>query len=225
MSKLQIIVFGRPEKFKPAELFSVPTVFFASSDRMGALSGSQSDWVWMLDEDCVPVVSPNQIYQQIAELDQNVIYGGIYQNPTSSSWLTQAYNFLCNFWVLESKSENLLGGSLLISSKARIALVDQQPPFLWGGEDTYLIRQLQKGGFSCRSVSWLNVTHSPQQSLKKVVLRAWAHGCHAAVYGLESTKMQKQRIFKSPHFWKFSPFFAIHFLFFGLGYFWHKDSA
>lgn len=194
-----------------------------SVDREAAIRSSEADWLVLLDEDCY-FDSPSALHKFIcqSELHPEIsIWGGRYQSESTASYSVRAYNELCNVWVQSSetfeKTGNLLGGCLALKvANVRDSL--SANPIAWGGEDTYLIRQLQKKGFRTRQSPLLRVVHAPSsQTFSRIRRRALLHGKNRSEFQLQTTCYSSAvglLLVRSIRFW---PFWALHFLFLTLG--------
>lgn len=187
---------------------------FEKVDREKEVLNSDSEWIFFLDEDChLPDPEFLSRFKTLAANHPSVhLWGGLYQNSLNSSYTEKAYNQLCNFWVLLSANdENLLGGCLALHVPTVKPLLTKNP-ISWGGEETFLLRSLQRNKLNCRLNQDLNVKHSPgPQSLQTVWQRGLVHGFNRIEFKLGTRKVAAKGLlfgFKNFFYW---PFWLLHF--------------
>jgi len=179
---------------------------------------SSAEWIFFLDEDCL--LPDGQFLNRFESLSKTFpevqIWGGLYLSFNQAAYSVKAYNELCNFWVLLShqgaRTRNLLGGALALHIPSVKPLI-QKNPISWGGEDTYLLRVLQKAGIDSRYSKEISVYHNPPpQSLLALWNRASKHGESRKKYHLETPTYSLNgflHAFRNIRFW---PVWAFHFV-------------
>jgi hypothetical protein len=206
------------EKFADSSVCVRSVVNALGVDRESQILASSSEWILFLDEDCE--IPSRKFFEKLSGLTRasgNIaIFGGLYLDPPKATYGTQAYNRLCNLWVLKSQTEigvaNLLGGCLLVHATAIKSEVKKNP-IRWGGEDTFLLRSLQRAGFVCRLERGLSVIHSPPRApWSSFFRRAFLHGKHRERFSLHTTGMSFEGWKYLLLGFRFWPFWALHFL-------------
>jgi len=184
--------------------------------RLDGVRRTSQELVLFLDEDCELPDSQylNRLQRAYQMSDKKSILGGCYLNSRQAGYSAKAYNSLCNSWVLSTGQdqtiENLLGGCLAIPRK----ILDQNTLnecTSWGGEDTFLLRQLQKGGVRLTLLRELDVVHHAQGTIAKWIRRGFRQGYHREKYFLSS----KKKNFSTRLLYQgvvFFPYYFMHFL-------------
>lgn len=171
---------------------------------LGALAAA-GDILYFLDDDCL-LPSRDHIKQALARLNQlpsESLLGGSYLGDQGV--LGAAYHEMVTEWVRlgasplsESspttlKVENLLGGNFFVTKKTYFKIPFQySSPY--GGEDTEFFRAHSDAGHGLYFCPEMSVRHLENNSVKKILLRAWCHGREREVLGLKSNQSKRARL-------------------------------
>ena len=194
--------------------------------RIKMLNEALGTIVIFLDEDTL-LKDPEFIQRVMALVEKNPkmkIFGGLYEDHPEGLWSDRAYNFICNMWVLMAarpvsteifQTKQLLGGCIVVNKENLDLGGIFDPPF-WGGEDTFFFRQAQAKGISLHFSPKINVRHPCGGNLSKWIKRAYRHGKHGVLFGLNCRENYKlQNIFAFKRYWFeiliFSPAISLHF--------------
>lgn len=178
---------------------------------------SSADWILFLDEDCsLPDACFLERFQKLThDFPEVQVWGGLYLTEKKSAYSVKAYNELCNSWVLLSdqkvRTGNLLGGSMALHVPS-VKPYLKENPIHWGGEETFLLRVLQKNGMTCRHTPELNVIHHPDpQTLQTLWKRGAAHGKSRKQFQLETSRYSSQGVSYALKQFAYWPVWALHF--------------
>lgn len=197
----------RRQTLAPTDIIVLETHLKMS--RLEGVQKAQGSILLFLDEDC-ELPDENYLSRLVMTTEQlgaSFVLGGLYQNAEKASYSARSYNSICNLWA--ANNGNLLGGCLILP-KEILAQRTWNDSIGWGGEDTYLLRQLQKAGVSLVLDRQLDVIHNDQSSLRKWTRRAFRQGYHRQKYQLASPNMRFSSELLSQTLSHF-PFYCLHF--------------
>jgi hypothetical protein len=194
------------------QIFTNPTFI----NREEVIQSAQHDMVFFLDADCrLPhrdFLKEALSYFKNRDVNWGAV-GGMYLNPLPNKnsrnngfsflvkyWNTywqRSYNFICNLWVLlsefkdstkhEKEVQNLLGGCFFVNKSKILSLPTN--PIPWGGEDTFLLRQLAHQA-PIKFISSLSVIHEPDVYFLGFIKRAFLHGKNQKIFQLQTKRFQ-----------------------------------
>ncbi len=188
-------------------------------NRGRVLAEAATDLVLFLDADCT---LPDQHYfgrllEVVMTNPSSALIGGLYLDGDYNTYLDRSYNSLCNLWVKggidgKGRPANLLGGCLIVNRLNLKGYTIREDIEQWGAEDTRLIRELCQQGALSKFDERLSVRHSPDNSIRKSISRAWIHGRMRQQHQLGTRfAMPQVRLFATHPILAFSPFIAGHF--------------
>jgi hypothetical protein len=141
----------------------------ANAARNIGIEKAQFEWIWLLDDDVVPV-HPIELGFWKAQKSVHHIWGGEYWSPPQSSRAMRSANCLARMWrrsASHPQREALLGGSLSFSRQVWREVGRFSEVWDYGGTETEWLFRVWRAGFESTRHEQLDVWHTGRA-------RSWA---------------------------------------------------
>jgi|SRR3989338_3979019 len=176
--------YQRCQRLLAENILDVEMKYCQSTENRMHYLKKNTGWVIFIDSDCYISSEVFKLMCQRIQSQQWVkshVYTGTYMDPEDTSYLQKVHNFIANTWLRShfqfSQSEKtLLGGAFaMYCDPQRLEKIESGALF-WGGEDSFLARQLVQNQYEIQFDSDFVVTHATQKTWSHFLRRAFKQG-------------------------------------------------
>ena len=156
------------------------------------LKAATTRYVLFIDDDCLIEESEtiHKLFEFVKSHDSYQAWGGRYRLDSPSTYWSRVYHSIQNAWLdlglthQQVEAQNLLGGFLVLR-KDSMQLFENS--ISWGGEETLLLRQLQKLGLKAALNNEVCLLHRDQSGIGKFFKRAYYQGLNRGRHQLKTS--------------------------------------